>query len=610
MSELGTPDPNPHPLERARDFLARATLVVSLVVLLAATYSGMQRRAVLQELKELDQALAFWAESTQRATALQGPGLQPPLRGGRERYVEARAVAQLSSLCVDDALEERQLADLSSHFEEQVRRANAAVSAAGVRLPTLLGVQRVGSASAPLLIELGASNPWRSLAPGWCAKGFHALQQPLALLAAQGFAAAFAEAIEPLASSELDAQLRAAMQTPSTPLMRLLSERFSATYLSNLLSGWVYWNAERSWLLDELSREAVLVPDKDHRGYRSAGQVLDAVTGLPELPNPAELPVALAPIEAAARGTPTRYILEAGRSRAREANSREEFLAIVDDERKRLAKRRGPVEDRSEPEANAASWGGLQLPLAVFVTIAVLPALGPYLLYALYAAQVQSLPDGQRRADATAPVRDFWFPRLGSPKDPLARPWPQTVQQALPRLFWLLFHAAPLALAFSASMLGLDPMGALDPARLSLSTDALRLLFAVLLVLSFHTAVWATSGSDEGQARGAGPFQHLATWTAGWWRAAARTLLVLALASVVALPALITLGLWMPLAFQSHAWIFDCALLAALTAVTFCHPGRPSNFAWLAYALLVVGTCLPYLSLALQVFDELASVAD
>ena len=116
-------------------------------------------------------------------------------------------------------------------------------------------------------------------------------------------------------------------------------------------------------------------------------------------------------------------------ARARGANSREEFVAIAQDELKLLAARRGSVERRGEPDANSASWGGFQLPLAVFVAIAVFPAVGLYLLYALYAAQAALQQGG------TAVDRHFWFPRLGSPGDPLASPWPRSLSETLPRAF-------------------------------------------------------------------------------------------------------------------------------------------------------------------------------
>ena len=81
------------------------------------------------------------------------------------------------------------------------------------------------------------------------------------------------------------------------------------------------------------------------------------------------------------------------------------------------------------------------------------------------------------------------------------------------------------------------------------------------------------------------------------------------LALLVALPA----GVVRPAGiagFREPCLILDGVLLAALSAIVFGHRGRPSNFAWLAYALLVAATCLPYLSFALQVLRWLGLHGD
>jgi hypothetical protein len=77
---------------------------------------------------------------------------------------------------------------------------------------------------------------------------------------------------------------------------------------------------------------------------------------------------------------------------------------------------------------------------------------------------------------------------------------------------------------------------------------------------------------------------------------------------VVGLPPLVVLRMQALFGFQSHAWIFDGALLLLLSGLMFAQRGRPSNFAWLAYALLVGLTWLPYLGLALQGFHWLQPV--
>lgn len=608
MDELGTPVAQPHPLEKARDRLARWAFVVSLVVLLAAAYAGMQRRAVLQELKDIDRAIDFWSESVKRAAALRdtvdqsaailrsyGVGISGRI-GQRRHYIEARSVELLSSLCIDEATEKRLDAELMLHYAARARQAQAAASAAGVLGPVLRGVQREAPASQPLFIDPAEAPAWLGRTAGWCASGFHPLPKMLAYPAMLEFAEAFAESIDLPIPDEFQVRVQAEMERPSTPLMKLVAERFSADALSELLHSWNFWSAERSWLLDELSLEHVPLPNKDPRGYQSSSQLVDPFSAAPA---PLEdLRTMMAPIAPVSRESPTRYVLEAGKARARGANSREEFVAIAQDELKLLAARRGSVERRGEPDANSASWGGFQLPLAVFVAIAVFPAVGLYLLYALYAAQAALQQGG------TAVDRHFWFPRLGSPGDPLASPWPRSLSETLPRAFWLLFHAAPLSLAYSASVLGLDPLGAFDHGSLSQPTDLTRIVFGLLLVLVFHTAIQATSGDEAGTASAA--LAHPAMPRPAWWRQA-RLLLVLLL--IVGLPAGVVFGMQVLFGFQSHAWIFDGVLLALLSALMFGPRGQHSNFAWLAYALLVALTWLPYLALALQGIAWLQPVA-
>jgi hypothetical protein len=323
------------------------------------------------------------------------------------------------------------------------------------------------------------------------------------------------------------------------------------------------------------------------------------------MPAPLEdLRAVMAPIATVSRDSPTRYVLEAGKTRARSANSREEFVVVAHEELKLLAARRGSVERRGEPEANSASWGGFQLPLSVFVAIAVFPAVGLYLLYALYSAQAALLPAATGEPGAAAVDRQFWFPRLGSPLDPLAAPWPRSLSDALPRVFWLLFHATPLALAYSASVLGLDPIGAFDHGSLGQPIDLTRIVFGLLLVLVFHTAIQATSGDEDGKAGRARPLS--ATPRRTWWR---RGLLLVALLLIIGLPTGVVFGMQSLFGFQNRAWIFDGVLLALLSALIYGRSGQPSNFAWLAYALLVALTWLPYLGLALQGVAWLQPVA-
>ena len=602
MDELGTPAAQPHPLERARDRLARWAFVVSLAVLLAAAYTGMQRRAVLQELKDIDQAIGFWSEGVERAAALQDTRPISGLLGQRRHYIEARAVELLSSLCIDEATEQRLDAELMAHYAAQARQAEDAASAAGVPGPQLRAVQREAPASQPLFIDPAAAPAWLGRPAGWCAQGFHALPKMLAYPAMLEFAETFAASIELPIPEELQLRVQAEMDHPATPLMKLVAQRFSAATLSEWLQRWNFWSAERSWLLDELALEHVPWPDKDARGYRASAQLIDPFSLAPA---PLEdLRAVMAPIATASRDSPARYVLETGKTRARGANSREEFVAIAHEELKLLAARRGSVERRGEPDANSASWGGFQLPLTVFVAIAVFPAVGLYLLYALYAAQAALLPAAAREPGAAPIDRHFWFPRLGSPRDPLAAPWPGSLSDALPRVFWLLFHAAPLALAYSASVLGLDPLGAFDHGSLGQPTDLARIVFGLLLVLVFHAAIQATSGDENGKTVAAR--QPPGTARPQRWRQAMLLLVVLL---IVGLPAGVVFGMQALFGFQSHAWIFDGVLLALLSALMYFPRGQPSNFAWLAYALLVALTWLPYLGLALQAVAWLKPVA-
>lgn len=369
MDNLGTPDAGAHPLVKARDWLARTAFVVSLVVLLAGAYAGMQRRAVLAELQQLDQALAFWTASAQRAATLQPqPAPADPARQASP-YLEARALDLVSTLCFDAPGEQRLWEALGTHADAEVRRTQAAAAAIGVREPTVRGMPRSASAVATVAIDLGSSNPLRGASPIWCARGFATLPPAVATLAVQGLAASLEAAYEPLDDAQREAALRAALEPPAVPVLRVLGERFSVPALSSLLGGWNSWAAERSWALDELDHEFVLQPDKDRRGYRGQSVPLDPLTAQP-MPTlgPPVWPAVLAPIDAAARSSPTRYVLELGKNRARAADSREQFMAIVDDELRLAQARRGPVERRGEPEAQAASWGGLQLPLKLFAT--------------------------------------------------------------------------------------------------------------------------------------------------------------------------------------------------------------------------------------------------
>jgi hypothetical protein len=614
MDELGTPAPQPHPLERARDRLARWAFVVSLVVLLGAAYAGMQRRAVLQELHDIDQAIGFWSESLKRAAALRDTlnqsavilrsyGLNVSrLIGKRLQYVEARSVELLSSMCVDEATEQRLDDELQSHYEAKARHAQAAASAVGVRVPVLRAVQRSAPASQPLFIDPTATQVWLGRPAGWCASGFHPLPKMMAYPAMFDFAATFAEPIELMLPDAFEARVQAEMEQPSTPLMRLVADRFKADTLSELLQSWKSWEAERSWLLDELSLEHVPWPDKDPRGYRASPQLIDPISAAPA---PLEdLRSVMAPIATVSRASPTHYVLEAGKTRARSANSLDEFVSIAQEELKLLAARRGPVERRGEPDANSASWGGFQLPLAVFVAIAVFPAVGLYLLYALYAAQAALLPAAARDGGAAAVDRHFWFPRLGCPRDPLASPRPRSLADTLPRAFWLLFHAAPLALAYSASVLGLDPLGAFEHGSMSQPIDLMRIVFGLLLVLVFHTAIQATSGVDADKA-GVAPPLPVSPYP-GWRRQAMLMLLPLLIAG---LPAVVVVGMQAMFGFQSSAWIFDGVLLALLGALMYGPRSQPSNFAWLAFALLVAWTWQPYIRVALQGLAWLQPVA-
>lgn len=604
MDELGTPAAQPHPLERARDRLARWAFVVSLAVLLAAAYAGLQRRSALQELKDIDHAVAFWSESLKRAAELHDIEPLSGLPGKRRHYVEARAVELLSSLCVEDATEQRFADDMLAHYGAEARRAQAAASAAGVLAPALQGVPREAPASAPLVIDQAAAQAWLGSRARWCASGFHPLSKMLAYPAMLGFAEAFAPSVGITHPDELQARIQTEAERPSTPLMKLVFERFSARYLGELLYSWSYWTAERSWLLDELSLEPVPWPDKDSSGYLPLAQPLDPFGSVSRPPE--DLRAVMAPIPPLTRDSPTRYVLQAGKTRAREAASADEFVAIAKEELKLLAARRGPIERRGEPDANSASWGGFQLPLAVFVTVAVFPAVGLYLLYALYAAQAATLSGVARERDID---RHFWFPRLGSPRDPLGSPWPRSLAAALPRVFWLLFHAAPLALVYAAAVLGLDPLGAVGRGRLGLPTDSTRIVFGLLLVLVLHTALQATSGGEDGSIRGAGPLVRLSVLRPGWRRHTARGLWLLGTLLIVGLPALVVLGMQALFGLQSSAWRFDSALLALLSALMLGQRGRPSNFAWLAYALLVALTWLPYLDLARLGYEWLQPVA-
>ncbi len=597
--DFTTPDPDAHPIEKARNRLATVAFVVCFVVLLAAGYAGLQRRAVLEELAQIDAAIAFWKQGAERATALadaQGPFGSP---GRRQRYVEARSVEWLSSLCINDAgvasLEDR----LRLHYEQRLREAQATVEAtAAASAPTLYALRRSALTDAPIYVTLGASSPAASSGSAWCAPGFRPLGEAtlLAYPAMLQFAEAFAGMIELGQREALSAQVRAELAAPSNPLTQWVAARFSAAYLSELMSMWADWSAERTWLLDELALEAVLVPDKDRSGYRDGAKVLDPFSGTLELPQPDTPPLAaLAPFAPATGASPARYALDPGRARARAAFTAEQILGIVDDELKLLGQRRTTVERRTEPEANAANWSGIQLPLAMLVAMAVFPALGLYLLYTMYDARVALLPASKLAVQTDG--RDFWFPRLGSPRDPLARPLPRDVQAALPRLSWLLFHMAPIALAYSASVLGLDPTGLLDRGSLRQPTDGLRIVFGGLLVLTFYTAVSATS-----VAYGSGGQPRTAPARERRWLVA-QALAVLAAVAIVALPALAVLGVDSSIGFQSDAWRYDCGLLAALSAVMLWPRRRPSNFAWAACAALVVTTCVPYVVLALQVID-------
>ena len=279
--------------------------------------------------------------------------------------------------------------------------------------PVLRGLPRSASAPDVLRIQLGAPDPMQRHAAIWCAPGFRTLPAPLAQLAAEGLAEQIGEdewRLPPDVQT-LQARLAAAMDPPATPLLRVLAERFTPERLAAMLSVWQGWDAEQRWLLDELGQEPALEPDRDRRGYRQGSVELDPSTGQP-LPGiePPTLTAVLAPVEAAARGLPARYVVEAGKQRVRAAKTRAEFIERAGDELKLLHERRTPVERRGEPGAIAASWGGFQLPLSLFVTIAVLPALGLYLLFALYAARLRATPQATRSPLAT----DFWLPRLAA----------------------------------------------------------------------------------------------------------------------------------------------------------------------------------------------------
>ncbi|MCU0967022.1 MAG: hypothetical protein MUF08_18755, partial [Burkholderiaceae bacterium] len=252
MDELGTPAAQPHPLEKARDRLARWAFVVSLVVLLAAAYAGMQHTRQTSGRFEK-----------------------------RRYYIEARSVELLSSLCIDEATEQRLSGELLAHYSARAREAQAAASAAGVSGPELRGVQRKAPASQPLFIDPAAARAWLGRPDGWCASGFHPLPKMLAYPAMLEFAETFADSMELTIPDEFQVRVQAEMDQPSTPLMKLLAERFSAGPLSELLYSWNFWSAERSWLLDELSLEHVPWPDKDPRGYRASEQLIDPFSAMP-----------------------------------------------------------------------------------------------------------------------------------------------------------------------------------------------------------------------------------------------------------------------------------------------------------------------------------------
>lgn len=590
-NDITSPYDEAHPIEKARNRLAATAFVLCFVVLLAAAYTGLQRRALLQELAEVQTAIAFWTQARERAALLNERDERFGQPGQRQRYVEARWAALLSALCVDESTVQRLDAELGPYFERQLREAQAAAASAGVaQTPTLRALRRSATQDDTLYIEVGTPSPWSSAAGGWCSRGHRPLGShsslPTGLLAQ--FAAPLADSIDLLRREELGARVDELLRAPPDPLVALLAARFSAEHLAEWLFGWAHWPAERSWLLDELALEPVPLPDKDPRGYRADAEAFDPLSAT-ILPPPADAParVRLAPIRAGSNASPTRYLLDAGKARARAAFTSAEFLAIAQSELDRLAQRRALLERRSEPESQSASWSGIQLPLSVLTSLAVLPAVGLYLLYAVFAAQVPGLPPPRSGEVPPPVVRDFWFPRLGSPRDPLSRPLPRCVQQALPRLSWLLFHSAPVALAYIASVLGLDPSELLAHGSLGQPIDGVRIGYGLLLVLVFHTAVQATSPDLHANAEGADSRRVLALQLLAW-------------AAVAALPGLAVLGLNLWSGFRSDAWLYDGALLAALGAVLVWRRGRPSNLAWLLYGALVIATCVPYVAFVLR----------
>ena len=591
--DLTSPYAEAHPIEKARNRLAATAFVLAFVVLLAAAYTGLQRRALLQELFEVNAAVTIWTQAIERTAALSDVAGPFGLPGQQQRYVEARWMALLRAMCVDAATVQRLDDELQPYFEQQLRKAHAAAASAGVALsPTVRVLRRAPTLDDTSYIEVGAPSPLLSPTAAWCAGGFRPLgsfYSTAAATAAQ-FAEPFAGTLDPLTREALDARVREQLASPSNPLMALVAARFSAAYLADWMFGWAHWPAERSWLLDELATEVVPRPDKDPSGYRGGGEAFDPVSGtiLPPLATDATR-ARLAPIRVGRAISPTRYLLDAGKSRARATFSPKDFLAVARDELDRLAQRRALLERRSEPESQSASWSGIQLPLSVLASFAVLPALGLYLLYALFAAQVPGLPPPMNGMPPPAAVRDFWFPRLGSPGDPLARPVPRDMQQVLARLTWLLFHSAPVALAYTASVLGLDPSEMLEHGSLGQPTDVLRIAYGLLLVLVFHTAVTATSDVVVGRDKKVGGVRVIAV------------LRTLAWLLIAALPALAVLVLNLATGFRSDAWYYDCALLAPLTVVMAWRSGRPSNLAWLLYGALVVVICLPYVAFALRV---------
>jgi hypothetical protein len=270
---------------------------------------------------------------------------------------------------------------------------------------------------------------------------------------------------------------------------RFFAKHFSKQASRELLQHWKSWESQRNWLISGITdyHQPDFIPDRTADRYTLNPVISEAE----ESGYKFFRYEFFGPVKGDINSVPS-YLSFGADLYINASNNLPELRSRVSEQLATVRRVKIQIKEQAEKNHIRASLGSVfSAPLPLLIQMASVLTGLTYLLYWTVSSKVREQNANLSRL--TEMDDYFWFPRLGSPLDPLAAPWPKR-SQWIGRITWSAFHFFPLWLLYSVAFADSSPLNLYQRAQ---STQGVLNIICAALFLSTFLAMTDETRSNE-----------------------------------------------------------------------------------------------------------------